>query len=99
LVVLSACQSGLGAKLGSGVEILGLGYQMQAAGARVAIASLWKVDDNGTQELMTSFYSELQKGDVPIAEALRRAQVSLIQSKNFNHPYYWSAFFAIGNGL
>jgi CHAT domain-containing protein len=99
LVVLSACQSGLGAKLGSGVEILGLGYQMQAAGARVAIASLWKVDDNGTQALMTNFYSELQKGDVPIAEALRRAQVSLIQSKNFNHPYYWSAFFAIGNGL
>jgi CHAT domain-containing protein/tetratricopeptide (TPR) repeat protein len=99
LVVLSACQSGIGAKLGSGVEILGLGYQMQAAGARVAIASLWKVDDNGTQALMTDFYSELQKGDVTIAEALRRAQVSLIRSKEFNHPYYWSAFFAIGNGL
>jgi CHAT domain-containing protein len=48
---------------------------------------------------MTDFYSELQKGDVTIAEALRRAQVSLIRSKEFNHPYYWSAFFAIGNGL
>ncbi|GBO52880.1 hypothetical protein APA_681 [Pseudanabaena sp. lw0831] len=99
LVVLSACQSGLGSKLGNGVEILGLGYQMQAAGARVAIASLWKVDDAGTQALMEAFYGELKKGDVPIAEALRKAQVSLIKSSNHNHPFYWSAFFAIGNGL
>ena len=59
LVVLSACQSGLGSQLGTGVEILGLGYQMQAAGARVAIASLWKVDDTSTQALMETFYREL----------------------------------------
>jgi CHAT domain-containing protein len=72
---------------------------MQAAGARVAIASLWKVDDTGTQALMEAFYGELKKGDAPIAEALRRAQVSLIKSPKYNHPYYWSAFFAIGNGL
>jgi CHAT domain-containing protein len=99
LVVLSACQSGLGGKLGSGVEILGLGYQMQAAGARVAIASLWLVNDEGTQALMTAFYSELQKGNVTVTEALRRAQVALIKSPKYNHPNYWSAFFAIGNGL
>ncbi|GBO54459.1 hypothetical protein APA_2407 [Pseudanabaena sp. lw0831] len=120
LVVLSACQSGIGAKLGSGVEILGLGYQMQAAGARVAIASLWKVDDAGTQALMESFYGELKKGDVSIVEALRRAQIAMINSdkqgigsdragvrivgtvpnaSQLSHPYYWSAFFAIGNGL
>ena len=61
LVVLSACQTGLGTKLGTGVEILGLGYQMQAAGAREAIASLWKVDDAGTQALMEAFYSKLKK--------------------------------------
>ncbi len=121
LVVLSACQSGLGAKLGSGVEILGLGYQMQAAGARVAIASLWKVDDAGTQALMDAFYAELKKGDISIVEALRRAQIAMINSdkkgtdssdragvrvvgtvptsSTLSHPYYWSAFFAIGNGL
>ncbi|MEA5486509.1 MULTISPECIES: CHAT domain-containing protein [Pseudanabaena] len=123
LVVLSACQSGLGATLGSGVEILGLGYQMQAAGARVAIASLWKVDDAGTQALMDAFYAELKKGDVSIVEALRRAQIAMINSDKkrtdkdvragvrivgtvpnsasgqLSHPYYWSAFFAIGNGL
>ncbi|MBD2319632.1 CHAT domain-containing protein [Phormidium tenue] len=99
LVILSACQSGIGSKLGTGIEILGLGYQMQSAGARVAIASLWKVDDAGTQALMTAFYGELQKGDVTVTEALRRAQVALIKSPNYNHPNYWSAFFAIGNGL
>jgi CHAT domain-containing protein len=99
LVVLSACQSGVGGKLGNGVEILGLGYQMQAAGARVAIASLWLVSDAGTQALMDAFYDELKKGDVTIAEGLRRAQVSLIKSRQYNHPNYWSAFFAIGNGL
>ncbi|TYQ24099.1 CHAT domain-containing protein [Pseudanabaena sp. UWO311] len=99
LVILSACQSGLGSKLGTGVEILGLGYQMQSAGARVAIASLWKVNDAGTQALMTAFYGELQKGDITVTEALRRAQISLIRSSQYNHPNYWAAFFAIGNGL
>ncbi|WP_339383113.1 CHAT domain-containing protein [Phormidium tenue] len=98
LIVLSACQTGVG-KLGDGVEILGFGYQVQKAGAKQAIASLWKVDDAGTQALMVAFYQELQKGDVTVTEALRRAQVSLIKSPNFNHPNYWSAFFAIGNGL
>jgi len=98
LIILSACQTGVG-KLGSGVEILGFGYQVQKAGAKQAIASLWKVDDAGTQALMAAFYQELQKGDVTATEALRRAQVSLIKSKDYKHPFYWSAFFAIGNGL
>jgi CHAT domain-containing protein len=98
LIVLSACQTGTG-KLDNGIEILGFGYQVQKAGAKQAIASLWKVDDAGTQALMAAFYQELQKGDVTVTEALRRAQVSLIKSSNFNHPNYWSAFFAIGNGM
>jgi CHAT domain-containing protein/tetratricopeptide (TPR) repeat protein len=99
LVVLSACQSGIGSKLGTGIEVLGLGYQMQAAGARVAIASLWQVDDVGTQALMDAFYTEIQKGNLSVVEALSRAQISLIKSDKFNHPRFWSAFFAIGNGL
>ena len=83
LIILSACQTSVG-KLGDGVEILGFGYQVQKAGAKSAIASLWLVNDVGTQALI---------------EALRRAQISLIKSPNYNHPNYWSAFFAIGNGL
>jgi CHAT domain-containing protein len=120
LIILSACQTGLG-KLGEGVEILGFGYQVQKAGAKNAIASLWKVDDAGTQALMDAFYAELKKGDISIVEALRRAQIALIKSdkkgegsdpragikivgtvpnsSTLSHPYYWSAFFAIGNGL
>ena len=98
LIVLSACQTGTGT-LGNGVEILGFGYQVQKAGAKNAIASLWKVNDAGTEALMAAFYNELQKGDVTAAEALRRAQISLIKLGNYKHPFYWSAFFAIGNGL
>jgi CHAT domain-containing protein len=98
LIVLSACQTGV-SKLGDGVEILGFGYQVQKAGAKNAIASLWKVDDEGTQALMSAFYSELKRGDVTISEALHKAQISQIRSKKYDHPNYWSAFFAIGNGL
>jgi CHAT domain-containing protein len=103
LVVLSACQTGLGG-LGSGVEILGLGYQFQVAGAKSAIATLWEIDDGGTQVLMDKFYPALKQG-VPTAEALHQAQLKLINSKPANgqpdtsQPYYWSAFILIGNGL
>lgn len=78
LVVLSGCETGLGGKLGNGEEILGLGYQMQRAGARAAIASLWSVDDGGTQALMTAFYAGLTQGNLTKAEALRQAQMALI---------------------
>ena len=98
MIILSACQKGLGS-LGSGVEILGFGYQVQKAGAKNAIASLWSVNDAGTGSLMTAFYAELQKENAAISESLRRSQITLIKSKDYNHPYYWSAFLAIGNGL
>jgi CHAT domain-containing protein len=103
LVVLSACQTGLGG-LGSGVEILGLGYQFQVAGSKSAIATLWEIDDGGTQVLMDKFYPALKQG-TPTAEALHQAQLKLINSKPTNgqpdtsQPYYWSAFILIGNGL
>ena len=78
LVVLSACETGLGGKLGNGEEILGLGYQMQRAGARAAIASLWSVDDGGTQALMDVFYTAMENRNITKAEALRQAQNALI---------------------
>ena len=78
LVVLSACQSGLGSKLGNGVEILGLGYQIQAAGARMSIATLWKVSDVGTEKLMDAFYTAVKTSKVSNVEALRQAQVAMI---------------------
>ncbi|MEP0855558.1 tetratricopeptide repeat protein [Trichocoleus sp. DQ-U1] len=78
LIVLSACETGLGDKLGDGKEVLGFGYQMQQTGARAAIASLWQVNDGGTQSLMNAFYAALEKGNITKAEALRQAQIALI---------------------
>ncbi|MBD0345379.1 MAG: CHAT domain-containing protein [Coleofasciculus sp. Co-bin14] len=78
LVVLSACQTGVGDDLGDGREILGFGYQMQQTSARAAIASLWLVHDGGTQALMNAFYTALQTGKITKAEALRQAQIALI---------------------
>jgi CHAT domain-containing protein len=83
-LVLSACETGLGGKLGNGEEILGFGYLMQRASAKAAIASLGSVDDGGTQALMNAFYAALQlgAGELPPqltkAEALRQAQIALI---------------------
>ena len=62
LIVLSGCETGLGGNFGTGIEILGLGYQLQSAGARAVIASLWSVDDGGTQVLMNDFYANLKIG-------------------------------------
>jgi len=77
LVVLSACQTAVSEDFGSGDEILGFGYQMQRTGARAAIASLWQVDDGGTQVLMNAFYLALENG-FSKTEALQRAQQALI---------------------
>ncbi len=82
LVVLSACETGLGGKLGNGDEILGFGYQMQKTGAKAAIASLWAVDDGGTQALMSAFYSLIPSGKLTKAEALRQAQIAIITGKS-----------------
>ncbi|MBF2029470.1 MAG: CHAT domain-containing protein [Oscillatoriales cyanobacterium C42_A2020_001] len=78
LIVLSACETGLGGKFGNGEEILGLGYQFQNRGAKAAIASLWQVDDGGTQTLMTAFYTALKQGNLTKAAALQQAQIAMI---------------------
>jgi CHAT domain-containing protein len=96
LVVLSACETARSVE-GDGKEILGLGYQIQQTGAGAAIASLWSADDNATAALMNQFYLALKTGKSK-AEALKQAQIELIESENFSHPYYWSAFILIGNG-
>ncbi|NEQ83110.1 MAG: CHAT domain-containing protein, partial [Moorea sp. SIO2I5] len=82
-------------------EILGFGYLMQNAGADAAIASLWSVNDEGTQALMNKFYQVLKQGKVTKAEALRQAQIALITKVEygFEHPFYWAPFILIGNGL
>ncbi|MBD2385845.1 CHAT domain-containing protein [Cylindrospermum sp. FACHB-282] len=82
LVVLSACQTALGNKLGNGQEILGLAYQIQLTGAKASMASLWSVSDGGTQALMNGFYTALKAGNITKAEALQKAQIALITGDN-----------------
>lgn len=77
MVVLSACETGLGGYDNSGEQILGLGYQFQRRGAKAVVASLWVVDDGGTQALMSAFYSALETG-LSKAEALRQAQLAML---------------------
>jgi CHAT domain-containing protein/tetratricopeptide (TPR) repeat protein len=80
LVVLSACETGVGG-LGSGEEVLGLGYQFQISGAKAVLASLWQVSDFGTQALMAAFYDGLLQG-MTKAEALQSAQLALINESS-----------------
>jgi len=77
LVVLSACETGLG-EVADGEGLLGLQRAFQMAGARTVVASLWQVEDTATQQLMTAFYENLWKNRLPPAEALRRAQLMVL---------------------
>jgi CHAT domain-containing protein len=73
----------------------GLARAFLFAGSRSVGASLWRVDDVSTARLMGVFYRGYALG-VPKAEALRRAQVELLRSKEYSDPYFWSAFILIG---
>lgn len=91
LVVLSACNTGLGREV-KGEGLIGLTRGFMYAGARGVVASLWKVDDEATAELMKHFYAAMfQKGLTPVA-ALRDAQLALRSRKRWESPYYWAAF-------
>jgi len=91
LVVLSACQTALGKDV-RGEGLLGLTRGFMYAGASSVLASLWKVDDEATAELMRQFYINLlQKGMTPAA-ALREAQNSIRQRPEWQAPYYWAGF-------
>ncbi|MEO1508781.1 MAG: CHAT domain-containing protein [Cyanobacteria bacterium J06633_23] len=96
LVVLSACQTGI-SHIEDGLEILGMGFQVQRTDARSALASLWWVDDRSTSQLMQLFYTELAAGATKV-DALQKAQRQLI-ARGKSEPYYWAPFVLIGNGL
>jgi CHAT domain-containing protein/Tfp pilus assembly protein PilF len=91
LVVLSACQTGLGRSM-SGEGLVGLTRGFFYAGARRLVVSLWSVNDEATADLMTDFYRAMLKENLPPAAALRRAQREMAKSKRFSAPYYWAAF-------
>jgi len=91
LVVLSGCQTGLG-KNARGEGLIGLTRGFMYAGASSIAASLWKVDDEATAELMKGFYRGMFQKDLPPSAALREAQIAMWHQKRWHAPYYWAAF-------
>jgi len=100
LVMLSACQTGLGEKF-RGEGLLGLSTAFFYAGSESVCASLWKVPTGPTEIIVTEFFKHLNKGKISRAEALRQSQLSLLRyTRNSNEfdssPFYWAAFILMG---
>ena len=93
LLVLSACQTARGDDRAA----LGLAGVAVRAGARSTLASLWSVADDSTAQLVSEFYRRLIENGETKADALRQAQLSLLRSEEYGHPYYWAPFVMVGN--
>ncbi len=96
LVTLSACETGLGEEV-TGQGVLGLRAAIMAAGARCIVMSLWKVPDAATLLIMDRFYNNVLQEKMPIAEALRKAQLSVKkEGGNFANPVAWAGWICVG---
>lgn len=102
MVVLSACETGLGKQV-RGEGVLGLTWALFVAGTPSSVVTHWQVEDASTGALMQAFYRGLLqppvKGAAPLskAQALRTAQLQLLKSKRQGHPYYWAPFVLVGD--
>ena len=104
LVTLSACQTAMGGgRTDDGREIDGLSAIVQRRGARQVVASLWRVEDASTAQLMRAMYGALSGKPVDVAGALKQAQQSVRTierdgARPYEHPYYWAGFVISGTG-
>lgn len=95
LVVLSACETGLGqAQSGEGVQ--GLRRAFVLAGAETTVMSLWKVDDAATRDMMIGYYQRLESGEGR-SEALRQVRLGMLAKDSTAHPFYWASFIVAGD--
>ncbi len=95
LVMLSACESGLG-KVKRGEGVTGLSRAFMYAGATTVGVTLWSVADKPTAELMTDFYQRLLGPNPSPSEAIREAQLAMISGKKYSAPFYWAPFVLVG---
>ncbi|WP_345423943.1 CHAT domain-containing protein [Halioxenophilus aromaticivorans] len=95
LVVLSACETAAG-KLTTGEGPIGLSRAFFEAGSARVLASLWPVDDTATALLLEYFYQALLQEQLAPAQALRSAQLKMLQNPDYFHPFYWAGFIFIG---
>ena len=91
LTVLSACQTALGKDV-NGEGLVGLTHSFMSAGSKTVVASLWKVDDRATANLMADFYHAMLQEGMPTGAALRAAKLKMMQDKRWNAPYFWAGF-------
>ena len=99
LVMLSACETGLG-KERRGEGVIGLTRAFMYAGAPTVGVSLWSVADRSTADLMTDFYKRLLTTgatDTSPSSAMRGAQLSMISGKKYSAPFYWAPFVLVGD--
>lgn len=98
LVVLSACETGLG-EMSNAEGVTGLTRAVMYAGSPAALVSLWNVSDEATRDLMIAFYKGITENSLTKIEALRNAKIDLLAEKTiqgFPHPFFWSAFVMYG---
>ncbi|MCC3439242.1 MAG: CHAT domain-containing protein [Oscillatoriales cyanobacterium] len=93
LLVLSACETASGDNRAA----LGLAGAAIRSGARSTVATLWQVNDESTAIFMTEFYRQLGGSKASKAEALRNAQLTLLQNEEYQNPYFWAPFVLVGN--
>jgi CHAT domain-containing protein len=93
LAILSACESG-GGGLAPGEGVIGMSWALMVAGCRNTVVSQWDVASSSTAKLMIAFHRALSSGG-DYATALRKAQLELMSSERFHHPFYWSPFVLI----
>jgi CHAT domain-containing protein len=100
LVFLSGCETGVGEAWSTSFDIgedyMTLARSFLFAGARNVIASLWRVDDDATAELVRRFYGWLRT--LPAPEALARAEMEMLSDDRWHSPYFWAAFDVLGDG-
>lgn len=91
LVVLSACETGLGEK-SAGEGMTGIRYAVLSTGAKSAILTFWSVPDASSSRLMEEFYRNFAQGNVSTGEALRRAKIAVFEKRGWKNPRFWAAF-------